>query len=84
MHSNHGKGDECARARSKFPSSILIGFKRIIIYRGAKSQFTYVGLNSSVTECPIEIILSGMTYYHHMFEEFVKSNCVWPFELRFY
>ena len=27
---------------------------------GAKSQFTYVGLNSSVTECSIKIILSGM------------------------
>ena len=38
---------------------------------GAKSQIRYVGLNISVTECPIEIILSGMTYW---FEEFVKSN----------
>ena len=28
----------------------------------AKSQFTYVGLNCSVTECSIEIILFGMTY----------------------
>ena len=34
---------------------------------GAKNQYPYVGLNSSVTECPIEIILSGMT-------EFVKSK----------
>ena len=42
--------------------------------RGPKSQYTYVGLNSSVTECPIEIILSGMTYYHHWFKEFVKSK----------
>ena len=41
---------------------------------GGKSQWAYVGLNSSVTECPIEIILSGMTYYHHWFEEFVKSK----------
>ena len=41
---------------------------------GAKSQYPYVGLNSSVTECPIEIILSGMTYYHHWFKEFVKSK----------
>ena len=40
----------------------------------AKSQFTYVGLNSSVTKCSIEIILSGMTYYNHWFEEFVKSK----------
>ena len=23
---------------------------------------------------PIEIILSGMTYYHHWFEEFIKSK----------
>ena len=46
-----------------------------ILYTGwAKSQFTYVGLNSSVTDCSIEIILSGMTYYHHWFEEFVKSK----------
>ena len=40
----------------------------------AKSQFTYVGLNSPVTEWLIEIILSGMTYYHHWFEELVKSK----------
>ena len=39
----------------------------------AKSQRANDCLNSSVTECPIEIILSGMTYYHHWFEEFVKS-----------
>ena len=38
------------------------------------SQYPYVGLNNSVTECPIEIILSGMTYYHHWFKEFVKSK----------
>ena len=41
---------------------------------GAKSQFTYVGLNCSVTECSIEIILSGMTFYRHWFEKFVKSK----------
>ena len=41
---------------------------------GGKSQCANFGLNSSVTECPIEIILSGMTYYHHWFEEFVKSK----------
>ena len=34
----------------------------------------YVGLYSSVTECPNEIILYGMTYYHHWFKEFVKSK----------
>ena len=51
---------------------------------GGKSQFTYVGLNSSVTECSIEIILSGMTYYHHWFEEFVKSKhiCVHFFQMK--
>ena len=51
---------------------------------GAKSQYPYVGLNSSVTECPIEIILSGMTYYHHWFEEFVKSKhiCVRFFQMK--
>ena len=50
----------------------------------AKSQFTYVGLNSSVTECSFEIILSGMTYYHHWFEEFVKSKhiCVHFFQMK--
>ena len=37
----------------------------------AKSQFTYVG---TVTECSFEIILSGMTYYHHWFKEFVESK----------
>ena len=37
------------------------------------SQYPYVGFNSSVAECLIEIILSGMTY-HHWFEEFVKSK----------
>ena len=41
---------------------------------GGKCQYPYVGLNSSVTECPIEIILSGMTYDHHWFKEFVKSK----------
>ena len=40
----------------------------------AKSQWANVGLNSSVTECPIEIILSGITYFHYWFEEFVKSK----------
>ena len=40
----------------------------------AKSQYPYVGLNNSVTECPIEIIHSDMTYYHHWFKEFVKSR----------
>ena len=51
---------------------------------GAKSQYPYVGLNSSVTECPIEIILSGMTYYYHWFEEFVKSKhiCVYLFQMK--
>ena len=56
-----------------------------MIYTGwAKSQFTYVGLNSSVTECSIEIILSGMTYYHHLFEEFVisKNICVHFFQMK--
>ena len=50
----------------------------------AKSQFTYVGLNSSVTDCSIGIILSGMTYYHHWFEEFVKSKhiCVHFFQMK--
>ena len=46
---------------------------------GAKSQWAYLGLNSSVTECPIEIILSGMTYYHHWFEEFVKSKHIFVY-----
>lgn len=57
----------------------------VYIYtEGAKSQYPYVGLNSSVTECPIEIILSGMTYYHHWFEEFVKSKhiCVHFFQMK--
>ena len=56
-----------------------------ILYTGwAKSQFTYVGLNSSVTECSFEIILSGMTDYHHWFEEFVKSKhiCVHFFQMK--
>ena len=37
----------------------------LISTEGAKSQYPYVGLNSSVTDCLIEIILPGMTYYHH-------------------
>ena len=51
---------------------------------GAKSQYPYVGLNSSVTECPIEIILSGMTYYHHWFKEFVKLKhiCAHIFQMK--
>ena len=60
-------------------------FSRINYYtEGAKSQYPYVGLNSSVTEYPIKIILSGMTYYHHWFEEFVKSKhiCVHFFQMK--
>ena len=55
-----------------------------IYTRGAKSQYPYIGINSSVTECPIEIILSGMTYYHHWFKEFVKSKhiCVNFFQMK--
>ena len=51
---------------------------------GGKSQYPYVGLNSSVTECTIEIILSGMTYYHHWFKEFVNSKhvCVHFFKMK--
>ena len=38
----------------------------LIAYTGwAKIQCANVCLNSSVTECPIEIILSGMTYYEY-------------------
>ena len=44
---------------------------------GGKSQYPYVGLNNSVTECTIEIILSGMTYYHHWFKEFVNSKHIY-------
>ena len=47
--------------------------------QGAKSQYPYVGFNSSVTKCPIEMILYGMTYYHHWFKEFVKSKHVFIF-----
>ena len=57
-----------------------------IVYTGgwAKSQYPYVGLNSSVTECLIEIIFSGMTYYHHWFKKFVKSKhiCVHFFQMK--
>ena len=46
-----------------------------IHYTGwAKSRCANVGLNRSVTECSIQIILFGMTYYHYWFEEFVKSK----------
>jgi len=56
-----------------YNTSELTNFDRI--YTGwAKSQWAYVGLNSSVTECRIEISLSGMIFYHHWFEEFVKSK----------
>ena len=46
----------------------------LLLVQGAKSQYPYVGLNSSVTECPIEIFISVVTYFHHWFEEFVKSK----------
>ena len=69
--------------------TIWLEFGRLLIqcisYTGwAKIQWTNVGLNSSVTECPIEIILSGMTYYHHWFKEFVKSKhiCVHFFQMK--
>ena len=41
-----------------------------------QSQYPYVGLLGSTTEFPIEIILSGMTYYHHSFEEYIKSKII--------
>ena len=54
--------------------------------RGANSQYPYVSLNSSVTVCPIEIILPGMTYYHHWNKEFDKSKhiCVHFFRMKVY
>ena len=63
------------------PSVSIYSF---ISTEGAKSQYPYVGLNSSVTVCPIKIILSGMTYYHHWFEEFIKSKhiCVHFFQMK--
>ena len=62
----------------------IASLELIYCTEGAKSQYPYVGLNSSVTDCPIEIILSGMTYYHHWFEEFVKSKhiCVHFFQMK--
>ena len=51
---------------------------------GQKSVPIRWPLYSSVTECPNEIILSGMTYYHHWFKEFVKSKhiCVHFFQMK--
>ena len=43
---------------------------------GAKSQYPYVGLNSSVTECPIEIILSGLTIVWIVALSQILLNCV--------
>ena len=40
-----------------------------MLYIGwAKSKVSYVGLYSSVTYCPIEVI-----HFHHSFAEYVKS-----------
>ena len=66
------------------PPYIHYTYIYIVYTEGAKSQYPYVGLNSSVTECPIEIIISGMTYYHHWFEEFVESKhiCVHFFQMK--
>ena len=70
-------------SKNKYSNQLFTGCAHI--YTGwAKSQYPYVGLNSSVTECPR--ILSGMTYYHHWFKEFVKSKhtCVHFFQMKVY
>ena len=33
-----------------------------------------LALIAAVAESPIKLILSGMTYYQHWFEEFIKSK----------
>ena len=66
---------KCAKIKFLVSLKFIVSLSKMVtnIYTGwAKSQFTYVGLNSTVTECSYEIIISGMTYYHHWFEEFVK------------
>ena len=40
---------------------------------GGGNIYFKFGLFSSVIESPIEVILSGMPYYHHSFEECIKS-----------
>ena len=53
-------------SRTNFRMKMLTNVTFIFLNtEGAKSQYPYVGLNNSVTEYPIEIIFSGMTYYHH-------------------
>ena len=54
-------------------SQYLDGLPLVWKYRGQKSNFT--SLNSSVTECPIEIILSGMTYYHQGICQIERFSC---------
>ena len=39
-----------------------------------RSQCTYVGLNSSVSQCLIDSFSSGMTCYYHSFEEYIESK----------
>ena len=61
--------------RLRLPSEIAAPAIDFLIQGGGGGGgVTYVGLNSSVTECSIEIILFRMTYYHQWFEEFVKSK----------
>ena len=55
-----------------FTAMVIVLYIRLVVRHSeniqpgwAKSLWANVGLNSSVNECPIEVILSGMTYYHH-------------------
>ena len=66
------------------PPTPLTGTEYSILYRVGQKSVPICGLYSSVTECPNEIILSDMTYYHHWFKEFVRSkhNCVHFFQMK--
>ena len=49
-----------------------IVFSTITATGKAKSHLKYAGIYSSVSEYTIGIIVSGMTYYHHLFEEYIE------------
>ena len=74
----------CQLADGEDWESMIIQMIVLLSTGWAKSQYPYVGLYRSVTECPNEIILSGMTYYHHWLKEFVKSKhtCVHFFQMK--
>ena len=56
-------------------SQYLDGLPLVWKYKGKSQCTNFTSLNSSVTKCPVEIILSGMTYYHQGICQIERYSC---------